>query len=128
MSSIEISNKTRQKLKSEITEIMVYQARMKKTIFYGDLCRKISSVNLNPNDQLLHDILGEISIESVRADKDMLSVFAVRRDTDMPGKGFFSFAKKVGYSIGSRERFVKEQMDLVHNQYRDPTILTINNL
>ena len=124
MNISEISNQTRQKLKNEITEIMVNQAGMKKPVYYGDLCRKISSVNLNPNDQLLHEILGEISIDSVRADKGMLSVFAVRRDTGMPGNGFFSFAKKLAYSIGSREKFVKEQMELVHNQNRDPSILT----
>lgn len=124
MTSVKISNQTRQKLKDEITEIMVNQAGIKKTIYYGDLCRKISSVKLNPDDQLLHDILGEISRESFEADKDMLSVFAIRRDTDMPGKGFFSSAKELGYSIGSREKFVKEQIKLVHSQYRDPTILT----
>jgi hypothetical protein len=120
----EISNQTRQKLKNEITVIMENQAGMKKPIYYGDLCRKIFSVKLNPNDQLLHEILGEISIESVRADKHMLSVFAIARKTGMPGNGFFSSAKELGYSIGSREKYVKEQMELVHNQYRDPSILT----
>ena len=124
MNSINVSSQTRQKLKAEITDIMVNQAGMKKTIYYGDLCIKITSVNLNPDDQLLHEILGEISKESVEANKDMLSVFAVTRKTGMPGNGFFSYAKKLGYSIGSREKFVKKQMELVHNQYRDPTILT----
>ena len=61
MSSIGINTQKRKKEKNEITEIMVNQAGMKKPIYYGDLCRKISSVNLNPNDQLLHDILGEIN-------------------------------------------------------------------
>ena len=120
----EISNKTRQKLKNEIKEIMVNQAGMKKTIYYSDLCRKISSVKLTPNDPLLHEILGDISAESFEADKDMLSVFAIAKETGMPGRGFFSSAKKLGYSIGSREKFVKKQMELVHNHYRDPSILT----
>ena len=124
MNISEISNQTRGKLKNEITEIMVSQAGMKKTIYYGELCRKISSIKLNPDDQLLHDILGEISKESFKANKHMLSVFAGRRDTDMPGKGFFSSAKELGYSIGSREKFVKEQMELVHSQFRNPTMLT----
>ena len=62
MNSIKIDDKTRQKLKDEIKVIMVNQAGMKKPIYYGDLCRKIFSVKLNPNDQLLHEILGEISI------------------------------------------------------------------
>lgn len=53
----------------------------------------------------------------------MLSVFAVRNDTGMPGRGFFSFAKELGYRINTRKQFVKEQTDLVHNQYRDPNIL-----
>ena len=101
MTSIKINNKTRQKLKNEITEIMVNQAGMKKPIYYGDFCRKISIVNLNPNDQLLHDILGELSKESVNADKGMLSVFAIRKDTGMPRNVFFSLAKELGYSIGS---------------------------
>jgi len=124
MNSIKISNQTRQKLKNEIKEIMVNQAGMKKPIYYSDLCRKISSVKLNPDDQLLHDILGKISKESVEANKHMLSVFAIKRETGMPGNGFFSFAKKLGYSIGSREKIFKEQIELVHNQYRDPTTLT----
>jgi hypothetical protein len=124
MNSIKISNQTRQKLKNEIKEIMVNQAGMKKPIYYSDLCRKISSVKLNPDDQLLHDILGKISKESVEANKYMLSVYAIKRDTGIPGNGFFSYAKKLGYSIGSRDKFVKDQMELVHKQYRDPSILT----
>ena len=124
MTSIKTNNQTRQKFKDEIKEIMANQAGMKKTIYYGDLCRKISSVNLTPNDQLLHDILGELSIESVKANKDMLSVFAIRRDTGMPGKGFFNLARGLGYRFDTWEQFFKEQIELVHNQYRDPTILT----
>lgn len=124
MSSIKIKNQSRQKLKDEITEIMINQARMKKPIYYGELSKKIKSFNLSPDDQILHDILGEISIESVTVKKGMLSVFAVRKYTDMPGSGFFSLAKKLGFRINTRKQFFEEQTDLVHNQYRDPTILT----
>jgi hypothetical protein len=97
---------------------------MKKPIYYSDLCRKISSVKLNPDDQLLHDILGKISKESVKADKGILSVFAISRDTGMPGKGFFNLARSLGNRFDTWEQFFEEQIELVHNQYRDPSILT----
>ena len=96
LSSIGINAQKRKKLNNEITEIMVNQTGMKKPIYYGDLCRKISSLDLNPNDQLLHEFLGEISNESDKADQDMLSVFAISRDTGMPGKGILSSAKELG--------------------------------
>ena len=125
MSNIGLKNKDRQKLKDEIKEIMVNQARTKTTIYYGELCRKIKSFTLSPDDPLLHTILGEISAESVKAGNGMLSVFAVRKDTDMPGRGFFSLAKDLGFKINKKERFVKEQIELVYNQYRAPNILAI---
>ena len=127
MSNLGLTNKDRQKLKDEIKTIMVYQAKMKKPIYYGELCGKINSFNLSPDDQLLHDILGEISKESFKMGKGMLSVFAVKKETGLPGKGFFSSAMDLGYRITKWERFAKEQRDLVHNQYRDRTILTFDD-
>lgn len=127
MSNLGLTNKDRQKLKDEIKEIMVYQAKMKKPIYYGELCGKINSFKLLPDDQILRDILGEISKESVKAEKGMLSVFVVKKDTGMPGSGFFSLAKELGLRIKTRKQFVKEQTDLVHDQYRDRTILTFDD-
>lgn len=118
-----IDKKTRDKLKGEIREIMVNQAAINKTIYYQEICNKCRSAKLNPNDQLLNDILGEISYESYSDGKGMLSVFAVNKKGGSPGDGFFSYAKQLGCSIGSREKFVKDQMDFVHNQYRDPNVL-----
>ena len=124
MASIQMTAKIRQKVKDEITDILIHQARTKKTTYYWELCKKIKSFQMMPDEELLHEILGEISTASYKANKGLLSVFAVKKDSGMPGKGFFSMAKELGCQIVTRKQFFKDQIDLVHDQYRDPNSLT----
>jgi hypothetical protein len=125
MASIQMSVQTRQKVKDEITKILIRQAKIKKTIYYGEICRKIKNFKLMPNDEQLPQILGDISAASYRANKGLLSVFAVKKESGMPGDGFFTMAKKLGCRIITEEQFFKDQIDFVHNRYRDPKTLTI---
>jgi len=125
MSSIQMSVQTRQKVKKEITDILAHQAGIKKTIYYGELCRKIKNFKLKPNEELLHEILGEISTASYRAKKGLLSVFVVEKASGMPGDGFFTLAKKLGCKVITNKQFFENQIDLVHKRYRDPKLSTI---
>ena len=125
MASTQMTAQTRQKVKDEITKILIHQAGIKKTIYYGELCRKIKNFKLMPKDEQLNEILGDISAESYRAKKGLLSVFVVEKAFGMPGDGFFILAKKLGCRIITEEQFFKDQIDFVHSRYRDSKISTI---
>jgi len=124
MANNTITPQKRQKLINEVKEILIHHAAERKTISYGLLCRKVTAFPLSPTDPLLHEILGEISKSSMKEGKGMLSAVVVRDDTKMPGEGFFQFAIELGHRIENREKFFRDQIDLLHSKYRDPNILT----
>jgi hypothetical protein len=110
-------------LKDEIRDLLIIQAKKKKTVSYGELCGKLSTTTLKPDDPLLHKILGELSEESHKAGRGLLSVVVTGHVNNLPGDGFFSMADGMGYKIVNRKQFVKDQIDDVHRKYRDPGIL-----
>lgn len=120
-----LTSQKRGKLKNEIFQILVYQAGKKCTITYGELCKRIKCANIAPNDKILNELLGEISTESAKSNECMLSVLVVKKNTQIPGNGFFSLAKDNGFKIVNRELFIKAQIELVHEQYRDKGLLTV---
>lgn len=125
MTGMTITPMIRAQLKNEIRELLIMQAKIKKTISYGELCKIIISAKLKPDDSIIPEILGEISKGSHNAGNGLLSVVVTGKVKDLPGKGFFSMAMRLGYTIGNWEQFFKEQMDEVHKKYRDPSVLTM---
>ena len=115
----------RQKVKAEIKEILIHRADIKKTITYGELCNKIGSYQLSPDDDDLHQLLGEISKASRKAGKGLRSVFVVNKFSKMPGDGFFRLARDLGYSVDDYESFFNNHINSVHRNYKDPGILTV---
>jgi hypothetical protein len=99
-----------------------------KASVYGKLCGKITAVKINPTDQALQDVLGEISVVEDKKGNGMLSAFVGREDKEdlLPGNGFFKQAMDLGIRIGNREDFVKSEREKVHKAFRDPTVLTFD--
>jgi hypothetical protein len=114
-----------QKIYHEVREKLVYQAKTKQPISYGELCKAITTRNLNPTDEILHNILGKISSDEFKKGNGLLSVFCGSKDNNlMPGDGFFKLAVDLRIHIGNREKFVKQERDKVHQKFRDPSMLT----
>jgi hypothetical protein len=114
-----------QKIYHEVHEKLVYQAKAKQAISYGELCKAITTRKLKPTDEALHDILGEVSAEEIKKGNGLLSVFCgSKNDNLMPGDGFFKLAYNLGIYIGNKETFVKQERDKLHQKFRDFSMLT----
>lgn len=94
---------------------MIERAKVRGTIPYSDLVRKISAVRFRPHDTRLFHLLGEISVEENEFGRGMLSVVVVHKHGDMqPGPGFFLLGQHLGYNTGDLLRFWVEQLKKVH--------------
>ena len=83
--------------KLEIAELLSARAKLRGMIPYSELVATLKSVRLEPRDQRLFQLLGEVSSEEDAAGRGMLSVIVVHKSGDMqPGPGFFELAKKLG--------------------------------
>ena len=127
MKKSDFSSNDWQRILDEIKEKLIYQAKIFKPISYGELCRKLYSCSLGPNDEALHTALGEISVSEHRAGRGFLSVFcgSSQGQHNMPGKGFFKAVHGEGETYNNRIDFVKAEREKVNNIHRDQTVLKI---
>lgn len=89
--------------KQEITGILQGVASRRQMITYGELSRKLSSIQIGPHDSAMAAMLGQISKEEDRLGRGMLSVLVVHKSGDMePGNGFYECAAELGKDISDR--------------------------
>lgn len=89
----------------ETEKILVLVAQRRALITYSDLCEKITSARLTPDDHAFHGVLGEVSVRGNRNGKGLLSVLVVykNRDRPQPGPGFFELGRWLGHEIPDQE-------------------------
>ncbi|MHB2026268.1 MAG: hypothetical protein ACYCPQ_06475 [Elusimicrobiota bacterium] len=99
--------------------IVVAQAR--RMISYGELGRRYGFF-IEPNqfeNQELYRVLGEISTDEHQNNRPLLSVVAVRADTNVPGTGFFTLAQNLGFVVRLNDEdklhFTAEEMKRAHD-------------
>lgn len=83
--------------KEQAKSILIGVAARKGRIAYSELVGQISALSLEPHDNRLFHLLGEISSEEDKAGRGMLTAIVVHKSGDMqPGPGFFELAKSLG--------------------------------
>jgi len=101
--------------KQEARNLLIARARLRGMIPYSDLARGITTVSLDPHDQRLFHLLGEISSEEDASGRGMLSVIVVHKFGDMqPGPGFFELAKKLGRDTSDILKCWVDELKKVH--------------
>ena len=92
--------------KSEITEVLSARAKLRGMIPYSELVAALKSIRLEPRDQRLFQLLGEVSSEEDAAGRGMLSVIVVHKSGDMqPGPGFYGNRARHRVCLEGAERF-----------------------
>jgi hypothetical protein len=76
-------------------------ARSRRTIAYSELCRCIHTVSLRPYSWALMALLCEVASEVDVSRGLSLAALVVRRDTGMPGEGYFAGA---GHGVAPEAR------------------------
>jgi hypothetical protein len=101
--------------KREVRDILVERAKVRGMMPYSELAVQIRSMSLEPHDQRLFLLLGEVSTEEDAAGRGMLSVIVVHKVGDMqPGPGFFELAKRLGRVTSDILKCWVEELKKVH--------------
>ena len=111
---------------AEIQDVLQEIAQRRSVIFYSELTPQVRSLYLEPNSDLLGELLDGISRDSNSKDKGMLSAVVIRKGEEpLPGPGFFKLARELGKAIGPspdlEEKLVfhATELKLVHDAYAD---------
>src|SRR4051812_35204452 len=82
--------------KTELRTKLIEVARRASTITYEELASGLASVRLGPTAPALAWLLREISETEESRGRGLLTAVVVRKDTGLPGKGFFELARRHG--------------------------------
>ena len=85
----------------KIYGILVGVARTGGKTTYGEIARE---TGIAPRSATLHQIFNNICTDEVNSGRPMLCAVAVRKDTGIPGAGFFKVAKGLGRMKNSSNR------------------------
>ena len=80
--------------KKEARDILITVASQRQMITYGDLAAQMTTIQVEPHDMVLWEIIGDVARDEEQAGRGLLSVVVVHKHGDMePGPGFFELAK-----------------------------------
>jgi hypothetical protein len=94
-------------------------ARTRTTIAYSELCEAITVARFRAYSWSLMALADEVCREEDARTGVVLATLLVRRDTRMPGEGYFAWAERDGADVSDRDRFWHAQAQRVWEAYSD---------
>jgi hypothetical protein len=88
------------------------------TITYAELAEAVSVTGFRPRSWGLMALLGEVCDAEDPVRGVSLATLVVRKDTGMPGEGYFAYAEREGLDTSDRVAFWRDQAQRVWNAYR----------
>jgi hypothetical protein len=92
-------------------------ARRRGTVTYSDLCDSVTAIHLTPYSFAIVAFLNEICTEEDAAHGVMMASLVVRKDTGIPGDGYFGHAVRLGRDTADREAFWRSEAERVWEAY-----------
>jgi hypothetical protein len=108
-----------ERAKEQATAVLRTCARERATITYGQLCDAVDAVHLRPYSFAIVAFLDEICAEDDAAHGIVLASLVVRRDTGMPGEGYFRYASSVGADVSDRREFWEMEAERVYSAFAE---------
>jgi len=104
--------------RAALLELLVSVARSRSTVTYGEAARVAFGGRFSARSGALMDLLGDVD-ESVQLQRGvMLAALVVRKDSGIPGEGFFTFASEVlGREFEGKEEFWRAEAEAVWSAY-----------
>ncbi|MCE5203633.1 MAG: hypothetical protein LLG24_05435 [Actinomycetia bacterium] len=103
--------------KEEARDFLIGRARARGTTSYSELCDVISAVQLRPYSFAMKAFLNEICSAEDAAHGIMLASLVTRKDTGLPGDGYFAFAAALGRDAFDRESFWRSEVERIYAAY-----------
>jgi hypothetical protein len=108
--------------KREARAAMVAAIQRGRTITYGELTAKISTIHFEPDAHVFHELLGQISKTENDEGRGMLSVVVVYGTGEkrgQPGDGFFKLARELGRDVHNRDEFFSLEFRRVQQAWQN---------
>ena len=103
--------------KAEANALLEHVARERGTITYAEICREVESIQLKPRSWAIMAFLNEICTEADARHGIMLASLVVRRDTGMPGTGYFRNAARLGRDVADPEAYWRSEIERIYDVY-----------
>lgn len=108
-----------ERLKQEMRTVLIGLARLRVTICYSDLAAQLTTAQLHHRAPLFHRLLDEMCREDEAAGHAVLASLVVRKDTGMPGAGYFVIAARDGHDLSDPVAYWQEQFQRACDYWSD---------
>lgn len=98
----------------EMRDILVERARERHTITYGVLARAIGAARLQPRSRGFTALLGAACAFEDSEGRPMIGSLVVKKDTGIPGAGYFRVARDLGHDVGDERAFWQAEVENVY--------------
>ena len=103
--------------KQEMRELLIKLAKLGLPISYSELAAQITSVYLHHRAPAFGQILRQVAREEAEAQRPMLAVLVINKQTGICGAGFFKHAANLGYDVANPETFWQAEFERVHDYW-----------
>jgi len=103
-----------ERAKLQAKDFLTACARRRATTTYSELCSEVDAIHLRPYSFAIVAFLNEICSEEDAAHGVMMASLVVRKDTGIPGEGYFRHAGRLGRDVSDREAFWRSEAEKVY--------------
>lgn len=103
-----------ERAKAQAEAALVAVARERSTTTYAGLCAEVTAIHLRAYSFAMVAFLDEICTEQDAVNGIVLASLVTRKDTGLPGEGYFKHAARLGHDISDREAFWHESIECVY--------------
>ena len=102
-----------QEIKAELVNLLIGLARYGQTIAYSELALRVQTVGIHHRAPAFAQILQELCADEIAAERPILGVLVVNKQTGICGAGFFKWCAAQGYDVREPEQFWQAEYERV---------------
>jgi len=104
---------------NEMRAILIHLAKQRKTVSYSALCGMITVAHIHHRAPYFHKLLDDLSTQDALDGMPSLAALVVRKDSGIPGQGYFSISASEGADISDQEAYWRSQFEAVCDYWAD---------
>ncbi len=105
-------------LKAEMRHLLVGIARVGVTVCYSDLAAMLTTAYVHHRAPYFHKLLDEMCREDAAAGHESLAALVVRKDSGMPGAGYFRIAAEQGADVSDPRAYWQSRFQAACDYWR----------
>ena len=101
--------------KEQARTALIACARERATTTYSGLCEDVTAIRLRPYTFAMMAFLNEICTEEDAAHGVMLASLVTRKDSGLPGDGYFRNAARLGRDVSDHRAFWESEVERIYS-------------